>query len=204
MYLKISHQNINNIETEKKKIPKVRFLDIGCGFGGLLISLGKLYKGKLGIGMEIRSKACDIVKKKIENNGLNNISVIHTNVMKYITNYFDKNSIDAMYFCFPDPHFKKSNIRRRIISVMLLDYYAYLLNDNGIIYNITDVKELYEWTLDQFKQHPLFIKLTDNDIKNNDIIRKSVDLISNHTDEAKRVTKNGGNKYVCVYRKIKI
>ena len=178
-------------------------MDIGCGFGGLLIQLGLLHKNKLGIGMEIREKACKIVSKKIKLNKLNNISVIHTNVMRYITNYFYKNSIESMYFCFPDPHFKKKNIRRRIISIYLLDYYAYLLKDNGLIYNITDVKELYEWTISQFELHPLFIKLTNKDIESNELIKKSVDLITNKTDEAIRVQKNGGNKYVCVYRKIK-
>eukprot|EP01084_Bolivina_argentea_P074088 134415_1 len=187
---------------QRNKIPKVTFVDVGCGFGGLLLRLSELWPNKLGIGMEIRKKAVEVVHKKLvkirgekPNNHLyNNVSIIHTNVMKFISHYFEKHSLEVMLFCFPDPHFKKSNHRRRIISVSLLDYYAYLLKENGLIYNITDVKDLYDWTTDQFSKHPLFERLNENQLKND----KVVDLITNKTDEAQ---KHKGAKYVCVYRK---
>lgn len=35
---------------------KVDFLDIGCGYGGLLLSLAKAYPGKNSLGIEIRVK----------------------------------------------------------------------------------------------------------------------------------------------------
>ena len=41
-----------------------------------------------------------------------------------------------------DPHFKKANHRRRIISPSLLSEYAYCMADGGIIYTITDVQEV--------------------------------------------------------------
>ncbi|PHJ21332.1 trna -methyltransferase family protein, partial [Cystoisospora suis] len=44
-----------------------------------------------------------------------NISVIRTNAMKYLVNYIRKGQLSKMFFCFPDPHFKRSNWRRRII-----------------------------------------------------------------------------------------
>ena len=37
--------------------PLVRFADVGCGFGGLLIRLSPLYPDKLMIGFELRDKA---------------------------------------------------------------------------------------------------------------------------------------------------
>lgn len=37
-------------------VPKVRFADIGCGFGGLLVSLSTLFPDVLMIGMELRDK----------------------------------------------------------------------------------------------------------------------------------------------------
>jgi tRNA (guanine-N7-)-methyltransferase len=36
---------------------KVRFADVGCGFGGLLVSLSPLFPDTLMIGMELRDKA---------------------------------------------------------------------------------------------------------------------------------------------------
>lgn len=43
-----------------------------------------------------------------------------------------------------------------MITSNLLDIYAYVLKPGGTIYNVTDVKQLHEWTLQQFKNHPLF------------------------------------------------
>ena len=37
--------------------PMVRFADVGCGFGGLLIRLSPLYPDKLMVGFELRDKA---------------------------------------------------------------------------------------------------------------------------------------------------
>ena len=36
--------------------PLVRFADVGCGFGGLIVSLSPLYPDKLMVGMELRDK----------------------------------------------------------------------------------------------------------------------------------------------------
>ena len=192
---------------QRKNIPKVSFVDVGCGFGGLLLRLSELWPNKLGIGLEIRQKAVEIVQDRLDKlrtdsikkggHSYKNVSVLKTNVMKFVTHYFEKQSLDVMLFCFPDPHFKKSNHRRRIITVSLLDYYAFLLKDNGLIYNITDVKDLYEWTVDQFSKHPMFERLTESELKGD----KVVPLITNKTDEAERVTKNDGQKYICVYRR---
>ena len=44
---------------------QVRFLDIGCGYGGLLMSLGPLFPQTLMLGMEIRKKVSDFVHEKV-------------------------------------------------------------------------------------------------------------------------------------------
>ena len=46
-----------------------------------------------------------------------------------------------------DPHFKAANHRRRIIQRTLLAEYAYLLAPGGILYTITDVEALGDWTV---------------------------------------------------------
>ncbi|KAF5768823.1 putative tRNA (guanine(46)-N(7))-methyltransferase [Helianthus annuus] len=129
---------------------KVEFADIGCGFGGLLISLATLFPDTLMIGMELRDKVTEYVKERIlalrvSNPGqYQNVSVVRTNSMKYIPNYFEKAQLSKMFFLFPDPHFKERNHRRRVISPFLLDEYAYAIKPGGIIYTITDVEELGE------------------------------------------------------------
>ena len=114
------------------------------------------------IGMELRDKVTEYVKERIlalrtSNPGqYQNISVVRTNSMKYIHNYFEKRQLKKMFFLFPDPHFKEKNHRRRVISPYLLDEYAYALAVGGIIYTIADVEELGEWMKSCLEGHPLF------------------------------------------------
>ena len=41
--------------------PKVTFADIGCGYGGLLVSLSTMFPDNIALGMEIRVKVSDYV-----------------------------------------------------------------------------------------------------------------------------------------------
>ncbi len=109
-----------------------------------------------------------------------NISAVRTNVMKCILNYFEKGQMEALFFCFADPHFKKKNFRRRIINASLLTEYAYLLKEGGKIYTVTDVKDLYDWNVDYLGKHPLFEEVTGPE-KDDD---PCVEIMSNKTNEA--------------------
>lgn len=57
----------------------------------------------------------------------NNVACLRTNSMKYLTNYFHKAQLSKMFFLYPDPHFKKSKHKWRIINPSLLSEYAYVL-----------------------------------------------------------------------------
>lgn len=183
---------------------KIEFADIGCGFGGLLISLSTLFPETLMIGMELRDKVTEYVKERIlalrtTNPGeYQNISVVRTNSMKYIPNYFQKGQLKKMFFLFPDPHFKEKNHRRRVISIHLLDEYAYTLAVGGIIYTITDVEELGEWMNSCLESHPLFEPLSDEELENDPVVK----LLSSATEEGQKVARNGGQTYKAVYRRI--
>jgi tRNA (guanine-N7-)-methyltransferase len=61
--------------------------------------------------------------------------------MRYLPNFFKKGQLEKIFFCFPDPHFKAKNHRRRIVSDFLLTEYAYALMPGGRLYTVTG--ELY-------------------------------------------------------------
>lgn len=183
---------------------KVEFADIGCGFGGLLISLSTLFPKTLMIGMELRDKVTEYVKERIlalrlANPGeYENVSVVRTNSMKYIPNYFEKGQLAKMFFLFPDPHFKEKNHRRRVISPHLLDEYAYALRVGGVIYTITDVEELGEWMKACLDGHPMFESLTEGELEADPVVK----LLSSATEEGQKVARNGGQTFQAVYRRI--
>ncbi|KAM7265895.1 hypothetical protein ACFE04_003578 [Oxalis oulophora] len=184
---------------------KIQFADIGCGFGGLLIGLATIYPETLMIGMEIRDKVSEYVKERIlalretnANGQYQNISVVRTNSMKYIPNYFEKGQLTKMFFLFPDPHFKEKNHRRRVISTHLLDEYAYVLGVGGIIYTITDVEELGEWMRNCLENHPMFEELTKEELE----VDPAVKLLTSATEEGQKVARNEGQTFQAVYRRI--
>ena len=61
-----------------------------------------------------------------------------------------------MFFCFADPHFKKSNHRKRIVNTALLTDYAYVLRPGGKVYVVTDVEDLHNWQVSKLEEHPMF------------------------------------------------
>lgn len=81
----------------------VRFADIGCGYGGLLITLGELFPDKLSVGFEIRVKVSDYVQDRIkalreqnkdnEDYKYENIACLRLNAMKYLPNLFYKGQV---------------------------------------------------------------------------------------------------------------
>lgn len=68
-----------------------------------------------------------------------------------------------MFFLYPDPHFKKAKHKWRIINKTLLAEYAYVLKEGGIVYTVTDVKDLHDWMVQHFEEHPLFKRVSDEE-----------------------------------------
>uniref|UniRef100_A0A6T8JI12 tRNA (guanine-N(7)-)-methyltransferase n=1 Tax=Hemiselmis andersenii TaxID=464988 RepID=A0A6T8JI12_HEMAN len=192
-------------KTEGGKMDRpIDFADIGCGFGGLLLQLGKKFPDKVSIGIEIREKVSSYVDQKIrglraENKGeYQNVACIRTNAMKCITNYFPKGGLEKLFFCFADPHFKAKNHRRRVINRNSLSEYAYILKEGGILYVITDVKELHEWQIKHLDEHPLFDKISEQELKDD----LCFELIQTSSEESIKVERNAGSKFSAAYRRL--
>ncbi|XP_041471876.1 tRNA (guanine-N(7)-)-methyltransferase-like [Lytechinus variegatus] len=183
---------------------KVEFLDIGCGYGGLLVSLSPLYPESLMLGMEIRIKVSDYVQQRIEAlrqnhpNSYSNIACIRCNAMKHLPNFFEKGQLKKLFFLFPDPHFKKTKHKWRIISPTLLAEYAYVLGEGGLVYTITDVKEMHEWMSHHIEEHPLFQRLSEEEMNMDPIVK----ALYESTEEGQKVTRNSGEKFPAVFRRI--
>ena len=101
-----------------------------------------------------------------------------------------------MFFCFPDPHFKRSKHKSRIITPALLSQYAYVLRPGGKLYHITDVEDLHNWMYRHCEEHQLFEKV--EDAKND----PCVGIMLEDTEEGKKVEREGRQKYWAVWRRV--
>ncbi|KAJ3014344.1 tRNA (guanine-N(7)-)-methyltransferase (tRNA(m7G46)-methyltransferase) [Thoreauomyces humboldtii] len=165
------------------------------------------------LGMEIRLKVEDYVARRIdalrEQNkekavsdpgSYHNISVIRMNAMKFSPNFFTKGQLTKMFFLFPDPHFKKRKHKARIVTSTLLAEYAYMLRVGGILYTVTDVRDLHDWMVRHLDDHPLFVRMTDQDLEGDVCVK----CVMEGTEEGKKVERNAGDKFLACYRRVDV
>ncbi|CAI6250006.1 unnamed protein product [Periconia digitata] len=208
-------------ETPSDKIRKstrattknVEIADIGCGFGGLLFALAPQFPDTLILGMEIRMSVTEYVHDKIralrvqnaasDTGTYQNIAVLRANTMKFLPNFFTKHQLHSIFLCFPDPHFKQRKHKARIVSYTLNSEYAYVLRPGGIVYTITDVKDLHEWMVGHFEKHPSFERVGEEeyDGEGDGEIRQRVRIMRTETEEGKKVERNNGDKFVALFRR---
>lgn len=145
-----------------------------------------------------------------------NISVIRANTMKFLPNFFPRSSLRHIFLCFPDPHFKARKHKARIVSDTLCAEYAYVLQNGGCVWTITDVQELAEWIARSFRESGspggnnqsdrLFERL---EVPNDDEedhwvdqqLARIVKCMRLETEEGQKVSRNKGTKYVSVWRR---
>ncbi|GAB0495600.1 hypothetical protein MMPV_006902 [Pyropia vietnamensis] len=127
-----------------------------------------------------------------------NVGFVRTNAMKYLPNYIPRGTLTKLFFCYPDPHFKRKKHRQRIISSALLAEYAFVLAPGGVAYAVTDVYTLSVWMFTRFDAHPLFVRLSDAELATDPMVA----FVRDHTDEAQRVERNGGAKFVGAWRRV--
>jgi tRNA (guanine-N7-)-methyltransferase len=135
--------------------------------------------------------------------GYQNVSIVRANAMKFLPNYFSKHSLSALFFLFPDPHFKLRKHKARIISPTLLAEYAYVLRPGGVVYTITDVKDLAEWMKAHLSAFPLF-ESVDTETLRAEGKGPILDAVWNSTEEGKKVERNKGEKWLACFRRIEL
>mmetsp|Transcript_27863 Transcript_27863/g.89862 ORF Transcript_27863/g.89862 Transcript_27863/m.89862 type:complete len:303 (-) Transcript_27863:42-950(-) len=177
-------------------------VDVGCGFGGLSMSLATKTT-ELILALEIRPKVCEFVRRRVDSlrkkrDGFKyqNVACLRSNAMIYLPNLLAKGSLTKLFFCFPDPHFKAKNHRRRVVSPALLAEYAFVLRPGGLLYAITDVRQLHDWHEAKLEAHPCFERAPDPP-DDDPFLRAMVD----DTEEGKKVARNHGDKFWLVYQR---
>lgn len=62
------------------------------------------------------------------------------------------------------------------------------------MYTVTDVKDLHEWMVHHFTEHPLFIRVDENNLANDPVAQ----CLFESTEEGQKVSRNSGDKFLAV------
>lgn len=169
--------------------------------------------------MELRSQVTEYVVNRIaalraQNQGKSlstqngpslyqNVSALRNNTMKFLPNFFWRGQLSKIFLCFPDPHFKQRKHKARIVSAQLNAEYGYVLRPGGLVYTITDVEELHQWMAKHFEgeeagdARELWERVAQEELDRDPCVR----IMSEETEESKKVTRNGGQKFIAVFRR---
>ncbi|KAM6100957.1 tRNA (guanine-N(7)-)-methyltransferase [Pterocles gutturalis] len=187
--------------------PSVEFADVGCGYGGLLgeggVELSPLFPHTLLLGLELRAKVAAFTGARLRalRGGrpprCTNAACLRANAMKHLPHFFRKAQLTKMFFLFPDPHFKRTKHKWRIISPTLLSEYGYVLRPGGLVYTVTDVEELHEWMVKHFGEHPLFEEVPLEELADDPIVPR----LAVATEEGRKVQRGGRPVFPAVFRR---
>ena len=121
-------------------------LEIGCGHGDYSVGLAKRFPAKNFIGIDVKGARVFRGAMKAIDQKLNNVGFI-VGRAENLKEVFHPKSIEEIYILFPEPHVRRANQNRRLISDNLLKIYKELLTDSGTIHFKTDNQFLFDYAL---------------------------------------------------------
>jgi tRNA (guanine-N7-)-methyltransferase len=139
-------------------------LEIGCGKGAFVAQMAKDHPDINFVAVEKVSNvivdACELVMRE----GLKNVYFLNC-AAEVLPKYFDDGTFERIYLNFSNPLPKLGYVKQRLTHPRFLAVYKNLLKAGGEIWQKTDSKELYEFSLESYKQCGFEIVSTCEDLQ---------------------------------------
>ena len=136
-------------------------LDIGCARGEFLLSMATIEPNWNFLGLEIREPLVEQANTKALELDLRNLYYLFCNVnnsLKPLLETLQVGTLQRVTIQFPDPWFKKRQVKRRVVQPELVDTLAAYLIDGGEVFLQSDVEAVAVEMCDRFEAHPAFQK----------------------------------------------
>ncbi len=144
-------------------------LEIGCGKGAFITKKALYNKDVNFIAVEMLENIIVQAAEKAQKENLSNVRFLNTGA-EYLLRYFKENSVSVIYLNFSPPYPKSVYENRRLTNSNLISSYKHILKESGIIYQKTDDKEFFDYSVASFKDAGFnVVDLTDLGI-DNDVI----------------------------------
>lgn len=126
-------------------------LEIGCGKGGFISQIAVDNPEIQYIAMEKIPDVLLLAAEKIRDKNIQNVKFIIGDA-KNLIDVFSKGDVSRIYLNFSDPWPKSKHHKRRLTHENFLNIYKSILTDNGEIFFKTDNRDLFDFSLDEFKK----------------------------------------------------
>lgn len=152
---------LNNAFTNNNPI----HVELGCGKGKFLRETALKNPNINYFGFEKSVKVAYRCAKSTFENDPDNYFVVYSNgdILKEV---FEPESIERIYLNFSDPWPKPSHYKRRLTHKSFLDVYKMVLVKSGEIHMKTDNNDLFEYSLEQFKEDGWEFLMVTRDLHN--------------------------------------
>jgi len=130
-------------------------LDIGSAFGEFLLRTAKAEPNENILGMEIRHYPIEYILNVAKNENLDNIHAIHYNILNGIP-FIEDESLNEIYYFFPDPWFKNRHQKRRAFGEKMLDIIFPKLKKGGHLLLQTDIPDVHLYHKEQILKYGKF------------------------------------------------
>lgn len=134
---------------------KPDYLDIGCGKGAFLLQFAIENPQKNILGIEVRKLPVDWLKKVIIGEKIDNCGVLWYSAANNLP-FIEENSIESVFYLYPDPWFKVKHKKRRLFSDNFANEIHRVLKNGGNLYLATDVEEVHQYQKEIIENSGLF------------------------------------------------
>ena len=155
----------------------IMYLELGCGMGYFVSVHGDRNKDKNYIAIDIKDEVLVLAKRNIErvykenNEILDNVKLMAQEIGLINDILGEEDKIDRIYINFCNPWPKEKHKKRRLTHTRQLENYKKFLVNNGEIWFKTDDDNLFEESLEYFKESGF------------DVIYKTYDLHNSEYDK---------------------
>ena len=141
------------------------FLELGCGRGEFLVQNATLNPQKNYIAIDLKDEVLVFAKRKVIEKELTNVRIVPLQIA-FINEVFDNNEISRIYINFCNPWPKERHNKRRLTHKKFLEKYKEFIKPGSEIWFKTDNKELFEASIDYFKESGFELLFTTFDLHN--------------------------------------
>ncbi len=128
------------------------YLEIGCGKGQFLVEMAKKYPNRDFVGIERNVTCSGFTAKKLVEEEIENAKLIYNDAF-LVLDVMKEHSVKVLYLNFSDPWPKTRHHKRRLTSERFCELYKKVLKKNGYIIQKTDNLELFEFSIETFKEN---------------------------------------------------